>query len=120
MQYIATISTPGYLPDSDDLAVFDTATEAWEYLRDERAEAFDQAEQEMPVHDRVLFATQVMAGEPGTLTTTTPGYEGDHDLGKAYSVTAREGVTCVDCGAVFADTERAQEHWDAAHSDSWT
>ena len=116
MQYIATINTPGYLPDGDDgPAVFDTAAEAWAYLRAEREEAWDEAEQAMPVQDRVILGTAERGAEPGSVTLTTPGYDGDHDLGKAYSVTAREGVTCVDCGAVFADTDTAQAHWDSEH-----
>lgn len=120
MQYIATINTPGYLPDSDgDLAIFDTAKEAWTYLADEREEAFDQAEVDPAGDPALALMGQIILGqvdaEVGTVTGITPGYDGDHDLGKAYSVTARPGVTCVDCGAVFADTAAAQEHWDQEH-----
>lgn len=126
MQYLATINTPGYLPDSDDLAVFDTAADAWAYLIDEYAMAWndtDYAHGDEPLppalkeaYDSGVAALQAATGE-GSVTLATPGYDGDHDLGKAYTVTAREGVTCVDCGAAFADTATAQAHWDASHHD---
>jgi hypothetical protein len=35
-KFLATTNTPGYLPMSDEPAVFDTAREAWAYLADER------------------------------------------------------------------------------------
>jgi len=33
--YVAIINTPGYMPWSEDNAAFNTAREAWEYLREE-------------------------------------------------------------------------------------
>jgi hypothetical protein len=35
-KFVATVNVPGYLPQEDEPAVFDTAREAWAYLRDER------------------------------------------------------------------------------------
>jgi hypothetical protein len=35
-RYLATINVPGYLPMSDDAAVFDSVREAWAYLSRER------------------------------------------------------------------------------------
>lgn len=123
MQYIATINTPGYLPDSGDIAVFDTATEAWEYLWDERNRHIEETYDGEADPDgnpwgedecldilsaNVSCASGMHANtEPypgcltdgtGTVTGPTPGYEGDHDLGLAYTVTAHESV-CSYCGA---------------------
>ena len=94
-QYVAIMNTPGYMPWSDDEpAVFDTASDAWTYLADERREQEDQAamvsdaEADSPYSDTVneLDAEASANTGPGTVYGGTPGYDGDHDLGIAYSV----------------------------------
>lgn len=135
MQYITTINTPGFLPDPDDFAVFDTPKEAWEYLLDEYVTAWNEtsyvgdddppppalkAAYDQGVATLTAWTVAPQGGFPGadwtgTAYVPTAGYVGDHDLGKAYSVTAREGVTCVDCGSAFTDDATAQAHWDEVH-----
>lgn len=100
-KYVATINTPGYLPMDDDPPVFDTAKEAWEYLRDERQAQEDAAAME---DDSIKFYTETLDDlyaharwadsglvcdfeAVGTVVGDTPGYDGSHDLGLAYSVT---------------------------------
>lgn len=111
-KYVATINTPGYLPESDEPAVFDTAAEAWDYLADERKRAEDDYP-EWPTGNGgdysstcthlASIAAWLSAGRPGNAHFTglstegagvvfglTPGYEGAHDLGLAYSVSVAE------------------------------
>jgi hypothetical protein len=83
MPYVATINVPGYLPMDDDPPVFDTAREAWEYLYEEHERAVDGAEawredDGIDIHNM---------DREGVIYASTPGYEGDHDLGLAYCVT---------------------------------
>lgn len=100
--YVATINTPGYLPENDEPDVFDTPGEAWAYLRDarERAEDLFAEDDETPYSDtyqylraRARFATKIPTwfGATGTLYGDTPGYWGNHDLGEAYSVNVYTG-----------------------------
>lgn len=105
MRYIATINGPGYLPTDGEMAVFNTAQEAWEWLASERK----RQEDDVPsVHDcvysddyGVLRAlgdgdTDPLGIDPsgfgsdltGTVYGVTPGYDGDHDPGLAYHVFA--------------------------------
>jgi hypothetical protein len=101
MKYAATMNTPGYLPWSDDeLPVFDTPGEAWGYLADERRVQEDNAagvieldtEDDSPYSDTVDTLEAYAAAGHGadTVYGATPGYEGSHDLGVAYSVSAVE------------------------------
>lgn len=90
--YVATINVPGYLPMADEPAVFDTAREAWEYLCEERERSEDDFEGE-DYSDTVTKLRRWAANDMvcdfekvGTIYGDTPGYEGDHDLGLAYSV----------------------------------
>jgi hypothetical protein len=102
--YVATINVPGYLPDmTEEPAYFDTAAEAWAWLESERerdeSEASDDGlivasdcltelrflAESAQLHS--VFAPQI--GE-GTIYGDTPGYDGSHDLGLAYCVTAVE------------------------------
>lgn len=96
--YVATINTPGYLPDADEPATFDTAAEAWAYLADEVKRAEDDFEGDgysatantlESLGNGTLHPNDAGLDFDGTGTVygPTPGYEGDHDLGKAYSVT---------------------------------
>jgi hypothetical protein len=93
VQYVATINTPGYLPMDDDPPVFDTAREAWAYLADERERGEDDyAEDDEDYSDTYQDLVSLANGytkngdEPGTIYGPTPGYDGNHDLGLAYSV----------------------------------
>lgn len=100
MPYLATTSTPGYLPTDDDPPVFDTAAEAWTYLAEERAEALSALEDTGPdLRTRALWSAAQDArrrddDDPASLGSLiadhTPGYEGDHDPGVAYTVTLIE------------------------------
>jgi hypothetical protein len=97
VRYVATMATPGYLPWSDDPSpVFETARDAWDYLTDERKRQEDDATaidetgpDELPYSDTVTELDKLAAmltDEIGTVYGNTPGYDGDHDLGVAYSV----------------------------------
>ena len=115
-RYIATINVPGYLPMDDDPPIFDTPREAWEWLADARREAEDSVDtcsdpkHETPcpadcpecqdgcgysatvntlesLGDGTLSFAEVGEGDgTGSDTGDTPGYDGDHDLGLAYTV----------------------------------
>lgn len=92
MPYLATINVPGYLPMDDDPPIFDTAREAWQYLLGEVEHSWD----DYPEDDNgacVEAQTQIHninQNEPGVVYAPTPGYDGDHDLGLAYSVSVVE------------------------------
>lgn len=105
VQYVATINVPGYLPQDDDPPVFDTAQEAWAYLADERERGEDGSElldatATLVELNRVAMEARWTNGAPtdlgvnpdgtGTVYGDTPGYDGNHDLGLAYSVTLAE------------------------------
>jgi hypothetical protein len=98
MRYIATMNTPGYLPQDDKLHVFDTTGEAWRYLAGEREAGEDSTEtpegEEAPWEYSETANTLAEWGEEGhgtdVLYGPTPGYMGRHDLGIAYSVTQVE------------------------------
>lgn len=103
-QYMATTNTPGYLPEEDDPPVFDTAAEAWAYLANAREGHEDDMSDDSEYSDTVVYlryaaGDEVEYGNPhedwplaadgtGTINGATPGYDGDHDLGIAYCVTA--------------------------------
>src|SRR5688500_5165288 len=87
-RYLATMNTPGFLPWDDDRHLFDTAAGAWEYLIGRRNEAWN-ADDEAQGPDWAMHNMGGMAiGERcGTVYGSTPGYDGSHDLGIAYTVT---------------------------------
>jgi hypothetical protein len=96
--YVATINVPGYLPMDDEPPTFESAADAWTYLRDERDHGLDAAYvDDDETADRAyeelceMLARSINDGGPwdgtGTVYGDTPGYGGDHDLGLAYSVT---------------------------------
>jgi hypothetical protein len=107
-KYVAIINTPGYLPMDDEPPTFDTAQEAWEYLAEEREHAEDSADYadddpEAYEYSDTLATLRYIAGDEhehgnpredyptnadgtGTVYGGTPGYDGEHDLGLAYSV----------------------------------
>lgn len=114
--FVATINTPGYLPDSDSPPpAFNTAQEAWAYLAEERQRAEDEVDypSESPLSyeyseewatltylgsDEGLTSygnphadTLVEADGTGMVYAPTPGREEDeHDLGLCYAVTVVE------------------------------
>lgn len=113
MAYVATTSVPGYLPMDDDPPVFDTAAEAWQYLAEECARGGgdyvpdDPEDLEGPQSESATYAclqhnaevkaphvcghdTPHWPDHVGTVYGSTPGYDGDHDLGLAYSVSVAE------------------------------
>lgn len=97
MPYIATINVPGCLPDDTEPHVFDTTREAWEYLADERKRDEDDVPSDGG-YSETANTLELLSGDLngltaigaddgcGTVTGSTPGYEGNHDLGLAYSV----------------------------------
>jgi len=96
MPYVATMNTPGYSPWQDDPPIFDSALDAWRYLRDERKRAEEDTDDDGPYSDTVttldtlslLHGSYGLVNErgEGTVYGDTPGYNGDHDLGIAYCV----------------------------------
>lgn len=102
--FVATTNTPGYLPMDDDPPVFESARDAWRYLADERIRHEDDMADDTfkgfsatantleGIADGVLNRDDMGldADWTGTIYGDTPGYDGDHDLGIAYSVTVTE------------------------------
>lgn len=90
MGYVATVNVPGYLPMDDEPHVFDNPKDAWEYLADERERGFDGIEDKLNDEDLwhylVAQAQEPTGDGTGSAHGSTPGYEGDHDLGLVYSV----------------------------------
>jgi len=96
-RFVATINTPGYLPEAEPM-VFDTALEAWDYLLGERRDAEDDAEVDgySATHNTI---ESIVAGNldpadagldpmdmTGSIQGNTPGRECYNDLGMAYNV----------------------------------
>lgn len=117
--YEAIVNTPGYLPMADDPTTFDSACEAWEWLAAER-ERGEESDASDPSHVMPLSGEwQIMthladpgiqldvgdyadygsmgADRVGTVYAGTPGYDGDHDLGLAYTVVRHDHE--LHCGA---------------------
>jgi len=84
----AVINTPGYLPMADDTIEFDTAAEAWSYLADERRDHEENASDDEQYTDTVTQLSDYATTGHGSdvVYGSTPGYDGSHDLGVAYSV----------------------------------
>src|SRR6187399_1762443 len=97
MKYAAMINTPGYLSEQDELPEFDTCAEAWQYLIQERERDLDDPmnDEDDSVDDGAIDEMVGMAegDELGTVHGFTPGYDGDHDLGVAYTVIATWSAT---------------------------
>lgn len=90
--YVAIINTPGYLPENEP-EEFETITEAWGYLAEERKRAEDDFEEDgySNTYHRLEELFKDAEPECGSVYGTTPGYEGDHDQGLVYTVTIGEG-----------------------------
>jgi len=100
--YLATTNVPGYLPMDDEPPTFDTAEDAWSYLADERERGEENGDDEDDysiTRETLACLATPTSGVPegascmvdartrcGTVYGDTPGYDGDHDLGLAYSV----------------------------------
>lgn len=100
--YLATVNVPGYLPMADEPSAFDTADAAWLWLSEERERGEDQDANTPEYSDTWSTLRYIASGDhehgawgedtrtnangSGTVYGATPGYEGDHDLGLAYSV----------------------------------
>jgi hypothetical protein len=89
--YVATINIPGYLPMADEPTVFETIKAAWEWLIEERNRSWNEDDDEQgPDYDGTMANMDNMV-DCGSVHGSTPGYEGDHDLGLAYSVNVYQG-----------------------------
>jgi hypothetical protein len=100
--FSTAINTPGYMPWDDSTTEFDTAREAWDYLLDSRRDQEDDAimaglgtgDGYSETLNRLEQAADGQWDDlgldpldgQGTIYGDTPGYDGDHDLGLAYSV----------------------------------
>jgi hypothetical protein len=88
--YLATINTPGYLPQDDDRHVFTDPREAWAYLISERNRSLNDLDDMGPNYDHTTALMSSCIGGPrgdvATVYGPTPGYDGAHDLGIAYTV----------------------------------
>lgn len=89
VRYLATVNIPGYLPQDDDPPLFETAAAAWGYLADKRREAEEAEDGQEDYSSTVgdLDAHEAAGTEEGSVHGCTPGYDGRHDLGIAYTVT---------------------------------
>lgn len=87
MKYVAIINTPGYLPDTEP-EEFATETEAWAHLFEARMtdEAYADPDHSLSSETQRALVWRVANGGTGTITGPTPGYDGEHDLGVAYTV----------------------------------
>jgi len=105
MAFKAIINIPGYLPQNDETIEFETCAEAWAYLRDERIRDLDDPmnDEDEDGIDSALEEMEGLMSEPSVCTVygRTPGYEGDHDLGVAYSV-----IGHVDVEVIYASEVR--------------
>jgi hypothetical protein len=103
MVYVATVNVPGYLPMTDEPTVFDSASQAWAFLADERERDEDTGNPDALEYSDTLETLRYLGsddhehGNPcedhptnadgtGTVYGDTPGYTGRHDLGMAYCV----------------------------------
>jgi hypothetical protein len=87
--YLATQNVvPGYLPQDDDPPTFVTSGDAWQYLAEERRNDEDNTPG-MHYGETVNTLDAYASAGHGedTVYGPTPGYDGDHDHGLAYSVT---------------------------------
>jgi hypothetical protein len=132
--FIATVNTPGYLPEGEP-GYFTSATEAWDWLRGERYDALDDAEVD-PDTDATVATLRSLSdgllwdelGEEvsgaGSVGGTTPGYDGDHDLGVVYSVTAEpipnepDSTAYAHLGRMVCAILGSSLEWDSSYMES--
>lgn len=89
MGYMATRNVPGYMPMDDDPPIFESAREAWQHHVEEVERDWDDYPDDengacIEAHTTLHNIDQ---SREGAFHAPTPGYEGEHDLGVAYSVT---------------------------------
>lgn len=88
--YVAMVNVPGYLPVDDEVHRFHESADAWAFLIERRErDLSDPMNDEGDGEDSALDEMegyQDDAGAVGTVYGRTPGYDGDHDLGLAYTV----------------------------------
>ena len=84
MPYVVIENTPGYMPEDDDPAVFET-------LEDARAYAFELAQGYKDDADSNYRVTDDGAGEYGCDTYWVEDLDRSHDLGRMIEVMPWEG-----------------------------
>lgn len=107
--YEAFVNTPGYLPMGDEPTSFDSAREAWGWLVDECERGEDVgctiSDAQWTMRRLADSDSAWSLGTPewmettlvGTVYAGTPGYDGNHDLGLAYTVVRHDHK--LHCGA---------------------
>lgn len=100
MRYVVVENTPGYLPESDAPAVFETPEQAREYLKDEVERYCDHLVAGSEVEPNVWWdeeLTEAYVVDPSR----------EHDLGRVFQILTAEDEPCRDCGEPFPfDPER--------------
>lgn len=100
MHYHANAHVPGYLPESEDVPTFDSASEAWAYLADELEAWWDHEYASSDDSEHLAIDaryTDVHAflhnapSEPGSQHLAGPS---STHLGYIYEVTACDGSDC--------------------------
>src|SRR5687767_11843694 len=136
-RFEAVINVPGFLPVGDPM-IFDTMTEAWLWLREQRERDLDDPmnDEDDDQDDQALDEIEglIDAPETGVVYGRTPGYFGDHDQGLAYSVREHDcpGMECPDfwhlhgclpywqyCAAGYDITDQVHRERDADEMRLW-
>lgn len=98
MLYTAIVNVPGYLPQADEMPLFNTPREAWEYLAEDRKYGVECMDLDPDTDETYAeIRRQAEKGSTDYVWGTTPGTDSPHDLGLAYSVI--EIIECPECGA---------------------
>lgn len=141
MPFTAIMNTPGYMPSSDDEPpIFEETPDAWGFLADERKRQEDDTDGDSYSSTYYTLSGFMHTGhDADVLYGDTPDYDGDHDLGVAYSVVQLEtqatrcpccgddvidvpGVACKDCRT--AGCERTEDgcgesgYWGCQNTES--
>lgn len=95
MRYVVVENTPGYLPEEEDPATFETFAEAEAYAYERAAEACD-AWNESREDDMTLAS---VSREHETLWRIVS--DAPHDLGRVVEILPVEDQVCRDCGESF-------------------
>lgn len=99
MKYQATVNVPGYLPMDNAAHVFDSAREAWEWLRSERERDLDSVDYYEPEFDEDPCLEEIDGlidhPETGTVYGRSPLYTHEDDSGREYDLGLRYTVSIV-------------------------